>query len=160
MSYLLAKTTKDELLLMIAAEDGETRPDPWPDEPDLRPETLHARTITPPIQARGFCWLNMTDNLYALRRGLYILESRHQGFVVHLTWKGWDRVDELLASGAKLPTEEQRREYVQRARLVVEGGDHGDLIPLDVPNPRGIEPEPEKPPRPRRSLLGRIFGWA
>lgn len=146
MGYLLAATPVDQLLLRIAAEDGETRPRPWSTE-DLnhlsdydRKIVEGARAHRPPTQASGFCFLNKTDALWELYHGGYFYESAFQGFVIHLTWKGWDRVEELLAAGQRLPTKEEMSVYDQRARVVVEGGDHGDYIPLDVPNPKGFEP--------------------
>lgn len=146
MSYLLAKTTTDELLLMIAAEDGESPPEPDELPPDRENDpnwyygTLKGQ---PRRQAGGFCHLNYTDNLHKLYP-TYIYQSPYQGFVIHLTWKGWERVEQLKALGHRLPTAEERDEYGRHARLVVEGGDHGDYIPLDVPNPRGLEPETPK----------------
>lgn len=152
MSYVLASTTPDELLLMIAAEDGERRPVAHDErDPDYDVETwgiYGTRQGMPPRQAPGFCFLNKTDNLRSLYPR-YFYDNPRNYAVINLTWAGWDRVEELLAAGATLPTEEERSAYAQRARLVVEGGDHGDFIPYDVPNPEGIEPGAPEPSKRR-----------
>lgn len=139
MSYLLAETTPDELLLLIATECGE-RPDPLPDndDPNHWYGTLRGR---PQRLGPGFIKLNNTDNLIQLWRDGYIYDHPRVYASVCLTWKGWDRLGELIAAGHTMPTEEEKSEYARAARLRVEGRDNGDYIPYDeqIPNPKGIK---------------------
>lgn len=88
MGYLLESSNPDELLVLIAG-DRE------------RPVPYHHDDQFPPVQGPGFCYLNCTDSLLELQRLGMVYPSRFQGFVVHLTWRGWDRVDELRALGVE-----------------------------------------------------------
>jgi hypothetical protein len=136
MSYLLAETSPD----MIATECGpKPKPDPDTDDPNRFYGTLKGM---PYRNGPGFIKLNTTENLRSLWRNGYIYDHPRVYASVCLTWKGWDRVEELIASGMSMPTEEEKADYARVARIVVEGGDHGDYIPLDVPNPGGLQPEP------------------
>jgi hypothetical protein len=104
-------------------------------------------------------FLNLTENAHeAYRRGL-IHESRYSYRVMRLTWKGWARVEELQLDGHAAPTEEQLDAYAKHARIVVEGGDHGDYIPIVVPNPRGVTQKPRVAMVKRRGVMQHVRAW-
>lgn len=158
MSYLVASTTKDELLLMIAAETTRgtgDRPKPYEPTEHWNAETDPYFNFRPPA-CPPFIYLNITNNLMDLYRAYLIYENPRIYHGIHLTWKGWDRVEELLEAGAQLPTKESLSEYARYAMRVVEGGDRGDFIPPDVPNPRGIEHYADEP-APKQRWWRRFF---
>lgn len=166
MSYLFEDTSVDELVLMVASAYNGRRPEPW-DPADLervtdkhrREEMERARAIRTPIVGPGYCYLNMTENLRECWRQGYIVESTSQGFVIHLTWKGWARVDELLAAGHHIPTEEELSQYASDANRAL-----GILNDITPPTERGVLTrdllEPFKPAtKPKRiPWILRVFG--
>lgn len=167
MSYLTADSSVDDLLLMVAAYDG-VKPVAYDIEnPDYDIKVLGTHNTTKgrpaPTKRRAdgtyisepCVFLNLTDNAHKAYQAGLIWESHYSYRVMHLSWKGHERVEQLLARGRTIPTEEELDAYGKRARLIVEGGEHGDYIPLDVPNPRGIVPTPL--PK-KKSLMERIFG--
>lgn len=138
--YLTTKTTKSEILLMLACHDmpphvheagGYQRPSYVPD------------LLRPPMQGPGMVFLNVPDNAMELYNLRMIYQSPRQYAVMHLTWKGWNRVDDLLATGSVLPTPTQIREYARQAQRAVESGEEEVLV-------AGIAPSPPQDWHPRR----------
>lgn len=148
MSYLLPSTSADDILLMIAAEDGKTRPEAHDErDPAYDIERWGAYGTTkgmPPRQGPGFCYLSNSDNARTLYPR-FIYENPRQYRVIHLTWAGWDRVEALLASGRSLPTEDELRAYARKANEYAR---------------TGIDPDAPKPPtaEPRRTFWRRLWG--
>lgn len=103
MSYLLESFTVDELVLLIASEDGESRPEAYDErDPDYDIERWGIYGTTkgiPPRRARGFVYLNITDSLREAYDAHLFYENPRQYRVIHLTWKGWDRVEQAHARG-------------------------------------------------------------
>lgn len=156
MSYVFEDTTVDEFILMVAAEDGRTPPEPSDDHSRGTYGTLEGQ---PMRQAQGFCYLNRTDNMMIAYRLNYFYESPRHFHVIHLTWAGWDRVKELMKSGMTIPTDEELRAYGREAgaALSLLTNDPRQSKKLYRPGTEAwYEQQPEdRPPKP--SLLRRLM---